>query len=159
VDVQNVQVIGRVSGIDKAANGGNRELGAGSGRGVCRGGKMNAEENLTLMGLKLAVDGLALEIARQRKEAELKSRYENLPEWISLEQAVALKGGGALNTYRQKLFLQPCCGSKYRLVSGRRCWRREDIIEWLNVSDEKLKDYAKRFSVSLPKVYEERGER
>ncbi|MDR0663654.1 MAG: hypothetical protein LBF80_06215 [Spirochaetaceae bacterium] len=120
---------------------------------------MNAEENLTLMGLKLAVDGLALEIARQRKEAELKSRYENLPEWISLEQAVALKGGGALNTYRQKLFLQPCCGSKYRLVSGRRCWRREDIIEWLNVSDEKLKDYAKRFSVSLPKVYEERGER
>lgn len=120
---------------------------------------MNAEENLTLMGLKLSIDSLALEIARQRKEAEIKSRYEALPEWITLEQAVKLKGGGALNTYRQKLFLQPCCGSKYRLVSGRRCWRREDIIEWLNVTDEGLKDYAKRFCVSLPKPYEKRSER
>jgi hypothetical protein len=119
---------------------------------------MNAEENLTLMGLKLSVDNLALEIARQRHEAELKSRYEKLPEWITLEQAVELKGGGSLNTYRQKQFLQPCCGLNYRLVSGRHCWRRDDVVEWIGISDDALKTYALRFAVQLPKLYQKRSE-
>jgi hypothetical protein len=120
---------------------------------------MNAEERLVLQGMELALKQLALEIAKNRQEAETKSQYKNLPEWITLEKAVALKGGGTLNTYRQKLFLQPCCGMNYRLVSGRRCWRREDVIEWLGVSDESLKGYAGRFAVSLPKNYEQRCER
>jgi hypothetical protein len=119
---------------------------------------MNAEERLVLQGMELAINRLAMEIAKNRQEAQTKSHYENLPEWVTLEKAVALKGGGTLNTYRQKLFLQPCCGMNYRLVSGRRCWRREDIIEWLSISDESLKGYAGRFAVSLPKNYEQRSE-
>jgi hypothetical protein len=120
---------------------------------------MTETENLKLLGLKMAIDNLALEIAKQRQDAEIKDRHEKLPEWITLEQAVALKGGGALNTYRQLTFLQPCCGTKYRLVSGRRCWRRKDIIEWLNVCDETLKTYADLFSVSIPKTYLKRSAR
>jgi hypothetical protein len=118
---------------------------------------MNAEENLTLMGLKISIDNLTLEIAKQRQEAESKSQYEKLPEWITLEQAAELKGGGSLTTYRQKAFLMPCCGKNWKLVSGRRCWKRSDVLEWLAVSDESLKKYAENFEARLPSLYEKRS--
>jgi hypothetical protein len=120
---------------------------------------MNAEENLMLMGMKLSIDKLAFEIARQREDEAAKTRYGDLPEWITLEHATALKGGAAKNTYRQKLFLQPCCGKNYRLVGGRRCWRRDDVIEWLGITDDNgLKSYAENLGVQLPEIYLRRGE-
>jgi hypothetical protein len=116
---------------------------------------MTESENLFLQGLKIAIDTLALEVAKQRREAETRSRFEALPEWIDLETAVALKRGqgGSLTTYRQKLFLQPCCGRNHKMVGGRRCWRREDVIAWLAVTDEDLKTYAEKHRVELPAVY------
>jgi hypothetical protein len=69
---------------------------------------MNAEENLTLMGMKLSIDKLAFEIARQREKDAAKTRYSDLPQWITFDMAIDLKGGVALATYRQKPFLQPC---------------------------------------------------
>ncbi|MDR2097671.1 MAG: hypothetical protein LBP37_04045 [Spirochaetaceae bacterium] len=139
---------------------------------------MNDTENLTLQGLQLSIDRLSLEIAKQRQEAESRGRYDGLPEWIDLEQAVALKrgvcaekkraesgtvktapaaGGASLITYRQKLFLQPCCGLNYRLVAGRRVWKKEDVIAWLSITDEDLLAYAESRGISLPKVYEDRA--
>jgi hypothetical protein len=100
---------------------------------------LNAYENLIIQGLALQIQNLAIEIGKQREDALSRSRFSGLPEWVTLEQAAALKGGPALITYRQKRFLQPCCGLGWRLVGGRRCWRREDVIEWLAVTDEGLK--------------------
>jgi hypothetical protein len=105
---------------------------------------MTASENFVLQGLKLTIDNLALEIMRQREDANKKSVYSGLPEWLTLEQAVKLKGGAALNTYRCKPNLQPCCGNNYKIIGGRRCWRREDIIMWLNISDEELEAYKRK---------------
>jgi hypothetical protein len=134
---------------------------------------MNETENLILQGLQLGIDRLALEIAKQRQEAECRGRFASLPEWIDLEQAVALKrgvcpqkkrgadepiaGGASLTTYRQRLFLQPCCGMNYKMVGGRRCWKKDDVIMWLAITDEELKNYAEKHHVSLPDVYERRG--
>jgi hypothetical protein len=120
---------------------------------------MNESENLFLQGLKIAIDTLVLEIAKQRQAAETQSRFEALPEWIDLETAVALKRGtgGCLTTYRQKLFLQPCCGLNYKMVGGRRCWRKEDVIAWLAITDEDLKTYAAKHRVELPAVYQNRA--
>jgi len=128
---------------------------------------MNEMENLYIQGLKIAVDTLAAEIAKQRQEAALRGRYDNLPEWIDLEQAVNLKrgicagkkraengkkrspgdpieGGASLNTFKQKPSLQPCCGLNYKLIGGRRCWRKADVIAWLGVTDEDLEEYQKQ---------------
>jgi hypothetical protein len=141
---------------------------------------MNETENLILQGLLLSVDRLGLEIAKQRQEAQSRGSYDNLPEWIDLEQAVALKrgicagkkraqngnkrddstpveGGASLTFYRQKLFLQPCCGRNYRVVGGRRCWKKDDVIKWLSVTDEGLSVYAETHGAKLPKVYEDRA--
>jgi hypothetical protein len=141
---------------------------------------MNETENLVLQGLQLSIDRLVLEIAKQRQEAQDRGRYENLPEWIDLEQALILKrgicgekkrsgkgetrnpdapiaGGASLTTYRQRLFLQPCCGMNYKMVGGRRCWKKDDVIAWLSITDEGLKDYAEKHRVELPDIYQRRG--
>jgi hypothetical protein len=118
---------------------------------------MNAEENLVLQGLKLEIANLALQIAGQRRETVEAAQYKGLPEWVTLEQAAALKGGPALTTYRQKPFLQPCCGRNYRIVGGRHCWHRDDVIRWLGITDAELKRYAEERSVRLPETYEKRS--
>ena len=131
---------------------------------------MNEMENLYLQSLKMSVDTLTLEIAKQRQEAESRGRYASLPEWLDLEQAVNLKrglrgrgeddpfvGGASITFYRQKPFLQPCCGLNYKIVSGRRCWKKEDVIAWLEITDESLAAYAAVRKETLPDTYKKRG--
>lgn len=133
---------------------------------------MNENENIYLQGLNLSINALSVEIAKQRQEAAERGRYDGLPEWIDLEQAVGIKrglcankkhaendfiiGGASLNTYRQKLFLQPCCGLNYKLVGGRRCWKKDDVIAWLAITDEDLSDYAEKHRAELPDIYKRR---
>jgi hypothetical protein len=137
---------------------------------------MNEMENLILQGLQLSIDRLALEVTRLRQEAQARGRYASLPEWIDLELALTLKrgisaekkrskngeareagagiiGGASLITYRQKMFLQPCCGRNYKMVGGRKCWKREDVIAWLAITDEDLKAYAEKYHAELSTVY------
>ena len=118
---------------------------------------MNVEENLVLQGLKLEIANLAHQIAGQRMEDAEAARYRDIPEWVTLEQAAALKGGPALTTYRQKTFLQPCCGRDFRIVGGRHCWPRDEVIKWLGITDAELKRYAEERSVKLPETYEKRS--
>jgi hypothetical protein len=137
---------------------------------------MNETENLLLQGLQLSIDRVALDIAKLRQEAQSRARFADLPEWIDLEQAVNLKrgvcadkkraengksrndgapvtGGASLTTYRQRPFLQPCCGMGYKMVGGRRCWKKDDVIAWLSITDEDLKTYAEKHRVDLPQIY------
>jgi hypothetical protein len=118
---------------------------------------MNETESLVLQGLQIALDRLAFEIAKQRQEAAMRGQYGDLPEWIDLEQAVNLKRGASLTTYRQKLFLQPCCGLNYKLVGGCKCWKKNDVIAWIAITDEELKNYASKHHVELPAIYEKRS--
>ena len=128
---------------------------------------MNEMENLYLQGIKIAVDTLTAEIAKQRQDAARRGHYDNLPEWIDLEQAVTLKrgicagkkraekgkkrsadepveGGASMNTFKQKPSLQPCCGLNYKMIGGRRCWKKADVIAWLGVTDDDLEEYQKQ---------------
>jgi hypothetical protein len=118
---------------------------------------MNAEENLILQGLKIEIAALTHAVQELRLQTEAKPRYETAPEWITLEAAAAMKGGAALSTYRAKLFLQPCCGLNYKLIGGRKCWRREDVIRWIGITDSDMKNYAAEWRVNIPKNYERRS--
>jgi hypothetical protein len=119
MDIQDAQGVRRFPRDDKAADGGNRTLGSRAGAGI-EEGVMNAEENLTLMGMKLSIDKLAFEIAKQRQENAAKTHCGDLPEWITFDMAIDLKGGTALATYCQKPLLQPCRFGVFtiRLYSG-----------------------------------------
>ena len=114
---------------------------------------MKDGESLALHGMQIAIERLTIEITKQRQEAEAQARFKGLPEWVTLKQAAALKGGPASTTYEQKSFLMPCCGRNFRMVGGRRCWHRDDIIIWLGITDKELKQYADKHNTKLPENY------
>jgi hypothetical protein len=43
------------------------------------------------------------------------------------------------------------------MVGGRRCWKKEDVIAWLSITDESLKGYAEKNNTELPTTYMNRA--
>lgn len=84
-----------------------------------------------------------INISRTEKDMEL-------PEWLTLEQAVMIKGGGSLSTYKTRYVYQPCCGRNSKKIAGRKCWKKEDVLEWVQVTDDLLPEYAAKWGVSFP---------
>lgn len=119
---------------------------------------MNEKYTLQVLELKLTASLELLEqIATEQKTLSYEKSLAKMPEWITLEKAHELKGGGALNSYKSNRFLQPCCGQNARFVCGRKSWHKTDVIEWLEITDSKLKSYAEKFGVKIPKTYEKRS--
>jgi hypothetical protein len=115
---------------------------------------VNNAENVFLQSLDMKVSRLILEIRDTQKKEEDRERHESIPEWVTLQQAAKYKGGAAFDTYKTQYWLQPCCGLNSRKIGGRKSWRREDVIEWLSVTDDQLWEYAMRKGASIPKKYE-----
>jgi hypothetical protein len=115
---------------------------------------MNNSENVFLQSLDMKVSQLLLEIRDNQKKEETRMLYGSLPEWVTLQLAARYKGGAAFDTYKTQYWLQPCCGMNSRKLGGRKVWQREDVIEWLQVTDEKLWDYALKTGASIPGKYE-----
>ncbi|MGP1522648.1 MAG: hypothetical protein ACTTKC_05025 [Treponema sp.] len=117
---------------------------------------MNEKEyHFQVLDLKISQ---AIALIKENREIEAKKDFaDKLPEWITLETAVKLKGGGALETYKTSLFLQPCCGTNSASVCGRKSWKKSDVIEWLEITDHTLKSYADRFGVTIPAHYVKRS--
>ncbi len=120
---------------------------------------MNAEENLILQGMKLEIGQLSQILLDQIKNNQsLLQRngnddFQGLSEWVTLDKAAALKGGSSFETYKTRWWLQPCCGLKSKRVGGRKCWHRDDVIEWLSISDDMLWEYANKYGINIPEKY------
>jgi hypothetical protein len=78
---------------------------------------MNQTE-LILQGFNLELAKMTIALNELREEIKLKTKYDSLPEWINLNQALKLKGGCAPACVRNKQFLQPCCGLNYKYIGG-----------------------------------------
>jgi hypothetical protein len=114
---------------------------------------MNATENLFLQSLDLKLSQLIIDINTKTKEEEQGKLLHELPEWVNLQTAAKKKGAAAFDTYKTQYWLQPCCGLKSKKVGGRKSWRRDDIIEWFSITDDKLWEYAQRMGASIPAKY------
>lgn len=79
---------------------------------------------------------------------KMSAQNERIPDFVTLELAAQLKGGAAYNTYKSRPFLQPCGGTASVKVGGKKCWRREDVLEWLSVDDTALDSYLQRYGVT-----------
>lgn len=79
------------------------------------------------------------------------SGADPIPEFVTLELAAKLKGGAAYNTYKSRYHFQPCGGTRTVRVGGKKCWRREDVLEWLSVDDTALESYLQKFGVAIKK--------
>jgi hypothetical protein len=118
---------------------------------------MTNTENVFLQSLDMKVSQLILEIRDTQKKEEGKELYRSMPEWVTLQQAAKYKGGAAFDTYKTQYWLQPCCGMNSRRLGGRKVWRRDDVIEWLSVTDDRLWDYALKAGASIPGRYEKKS--
>lgn len=79
-----------------------------------------------------------------------KTGTQDYPEWINLRLASELKGGAAYETYRTRFWLQPCAGTNYQKIAGKKAWKKSDVIQWLSITDQDLAEYAKAFGVKIP---------
>ena len=69
--------------------------------------------------------------------------HSDIPEWLTLEQAVALKGMN-LNTVKANVFLRPGAGNPkmQRYCAGRLVFHRDSVVlPWLKITDELLLEY------------------
>lgn len=105
-------------------------------------------QEFNIATIKTQLDYLISQTERIPKEQPTE---KPLPENITLELAAELKGGCSFNTYKSRYHLQPCGGTNSIRVGGRKCWRKQDVLDWLSVDDSKLDEYLKRFGVTVKK--------
>ena len=101
-------------------------------------------ENYQMKVLEVKIDALTHLVETL---AAPKKEVADLPEHITLEQAVALKGGCALNTVKARWWLQPCAGTNSHRIGGRKCWNKSEVLQWLEITDADLPDYARKFGI------------
>lgn len=80
----------------------------------------------------------------------------NLATWYTLEEACALKGGIEYTNLRKRKWLMPCCGTNFKYFGGKRVWNRDQVLEWCQITDDKLDDYAAKYGVDLTKWSKEK---
>jgi len=57
--------------------------------------------------------------------------------WITLKEACGLKGISYKSSCN-RIFLQPNRGKAEGMVSGRKVFRRETVIDWLYLTDDQI---------------------
>jgi len=118
---------------------------------------MTKDVELLLQGHQIELSKLVFALGELKHSIVNKSKYDDLPAWVNIELAVKLKGGCSLAHVKNSLFLQPCCGTNYKTIGGRKCWRLNDVIDWLEISDSDLKKYADKWKITLPERYKRRS--
>jgi len=114
---------------------------------------MTKDVELLLQGHQIELSKLTLAFNELKETINKKSGYDNLPAWINLDLATQLKGGCSPVCVKNTQCLQPCCGTNYKLIGGRKCWYKNDVIEWLNITDSDLKQYAEKWKITIPEKY------
>ncbi len=78
-----------------------------------------------------------------QKLLSMSVNHSDIPEWLTLEQAVALKGMN-LNTVKCNAYLRPGAGNPkmQRYCGGRLVFHRDSVVlPWLKITDESLLNY------------------
>ena len=94
------------------------------------------QEERTLRELRELKEGM-------NKLLSMGNNHSDIPEWLTLDQACALKGVNK-NTIKCNPWLKPGAGlrSMQRYCSGRLVYNRDEVVlPWLRVTDENLLEY------------------
>lgn len=109
---------------------------------------------------KLNIQSLIIEMQKQQVQLQQlqtfilqESFQRKIPEYVSLKEAAQLKGVTSYENLQKKPWHQPCCGTRIVRLNGHRCWKRQDIIEWLAVNDSNLEEYARRMNVDISRHF------
>lgn len=109
---------------------------------------------------KLNIQSLILELQKQQLQMQQLQAFilqqdfqKQIPEYVSLKEAAKLKGVTSYENLQKKPWHQPCCGTRIVRLNGHRCWKRQDVIEWLAVDDSTLEEYARRMKVDISRHF------
>ena len=109
---------------------------------------------------KLNFQSLILELQKQQLQMQQLQAFilqqgfqKQIPEYVSLKEAAKFKGVTSYEKLQKKPWHQPCCGTRIVRLNGHRCWKRQDVIEWLAVDDSTLEEYAKRMKVDISRHF------
>ena len=109
---------------------------------------------------KLNLQSLILELQKQQLQMQQLQAFilqqdfqKQIPEYVSLKEAAKLKGVTSYENLQKKPWHQPCCGTRIVRLNGHRCWKRQDVIEWLAVEDSTLEEYARRMKVDISRHF------
>lgn len=109
---------------------------------------------------KLNIQSLIIEMQKQQVQLQQLQTYilqesfqRQIPEYVSLKEAAQLKGVTSYENLQKKPWHQPCCGTRIVRLNGHRCWKRQDIIEWLAINDSNLEEYARRMNVDISRHF------
>lgn len=82
-----------------------------------------------------------------------KMEAQTIPEFCTLEVACKLKGGSDYKNLYTRPWQQPCCGTRYNRLNGRKVWAKEQVIRWLKITDEDLEDYAASLGLDISRNF------
>jgi hypothetical protein len=82
-----------------------------------------------------ALSEISFEMGRVVERLEvLENKVDPQPAWYDLKTAARIKGLN-LNTLRSRQILQPNKGIPDGIISGKKMWRRETILRWIDETD------------------------
>lgn len=105
------------------------------------------------------LERIELQLAELQKELDKQGTLieelvaRQIPALCTIEQACKLKGGSDYTSIRRKFWQQPCCGTRFLRCNGRKVWRRQDVLEWLCVTDDTLEEYAQKMGVDISRFF------
>lgn len=80
-------------------------------------------------------------------------RNKELPEYLTLKEAAKLKGVTSYENLQKRPWQQPNCGCNYVKINGHRCFKKSDVLEWLEVTDNNLEVYAASKNIDISKHF------
>jgi hypothetical protein len=85
------------------------------------------------------LDAITASVSRLEKRlSHIEAKINSQQEWFDLKAACALKGLN-YHTVSSRPKLQPNQGEADAVIAGRKRWRRETILRWLELTDEDLR--------------------
>ena len=108
--------------------------------------------DLELKEIQLQNEKLLRELAEVHELLNaVQPQSETKKEFYTIEECVELKGGAALNTYKANRLLLPGAGNPQyaSYIGGRLCFAHDLVVEWLNVTDDVIPEYARKYGVTI----------
>ena len=82
-----------------------------------------------------------------------KIEAQSIPEYCTLEVACRLKGGSEYRNLYTRPWQQPCCGTRFEKINGRKVWSKEQVMRWLKVTDSELENYAASLGLDISRNF------
>lgn len=82
--------------------------------------------------------------ALKRLLNSLLSQNRLVKEWYTAKECAELKGIN-YGTYCNSKFHQIKGGISNKQIAGNKCWSREEVVEWLSLTDEQLNNYHYKY--------------